>query len=336
MVWGEKLWSWVKRWRREVWSRERNYGPGSSAGGGKCGPGSQTAARVKPVPARVWSEERNYGLGSSAGGGKYGPGSQTAGLGQAQPRPSVVRGEKLWSLVKRWWREVWSREPNRAPGSPPSPPECGPRREIMVLGQTLVAGSVVQGEKLRFWVKPCLARVWSEERNYGLWSSADGGKYGPGSQTAGLGQAQPRPSVVRGAKLRPWVKPVPAKVWSREPNCGPGSSSAPPKHGLGSQTVPRVKPVPAEAWSREPNRAPGSPPSPPECGPRREIMVLGQALVAGSVVQGAKPCPRVTPCPAEVWSREQNRAPGSSPSPPKCGLGSQTVPPALPECGPRT
>ena len=70
-----------------------------------------------------------------------GLGSKTVPLGQA--RPSVVRGEKLWSWVKHWWREVWSREPNRAPGSSPSPPECGPRREIMVLGQTLVAGSLV-------------------------------------------------------------------------------------------------------------------------------------------------------------------------------------------------
>ena len=51
-----------------------------------------------------------------------------------------------------------------------------------------------------------------------------------------------------------------------------------------------------------------STPSPPECGPRREIMVLGQALVAGSVVQGAKLRPR------------------SPPSPPECGLGSKTVP----------
>ena len=70
-----------------------------------------------------------------------GLGSKTVPLGQA--RPSVVRGEKLWSWVKHWWREVWSREPNRAPGSSPSPPECGPRREIMVFGQTLVAGSMV-------------------------------------------------------------------------------------------------------------------------------------------------------------------------------------------------
>ena len=102
-----------------MWSRERNYGLGSSAGGGKCGPGRETAVLgqglvagsvvqgaklrvwVKPRLARVWSEERNYGLGSSTGGGKYGPGRETAVLGQALPRPSVVRGEKLWSLVKR-------------------------------------------------------------------------------------------------------------------------------------------------------------------------------------------------------------------------------------------
>ena len=142
----------------------------------------------------MWSRERNYGLGSSADGGKYGPGSQTAGLGQAPPRPSVVRGEKLWSLVKRWWREVWSREPNRAPGSSPS--ECGPRREIMVLGQALVAGSMVQGAKPCPWVKPVPARVWSEERNYGLWSNAGGGKYGLGRETAVLGQALVAGSVV--------------------------------------------------------------------------------------------------------------------------------------------
>ena len=94
----------------------------------------------------------------------------------------------------------------------------------MVLGQTLVAGSVVQGEKLRVWVKPSPARVWSEERNYGLWSSADGGKCGPGSQTAAR------------------VKPDPAKVWSREQNRGPGSTPAPPECGLGSKTAARVTP----------------------------------------------------------------------------------------------
>ena len=98
-------------------------------------------------------------------------------------------------------------------------------------------------------------KMWSGERNYGLGSSAGGGKYGPGSQTAGLGQALVAGSMVQGAKLRPRVKP------------------------------------------------------------RR------------SMVQGAKPCPRVKPGPARVWSREQNRAPGSSQTPPKYGLGSKTVPP---------
>ena len=62
-----------------------------------------------------------------------GLGSKTVPLGQA--RPSVVRGEKLWSWVKHWWREVWSREPNRAPGSSRPRP------------------SVVRGEKLWSLVK---------------------------------------------------------------------------------------------------------------------------------------------------------------------------------------
>ena len=171
---------------------------------------------------KMWSGERNYGPGSSAGGGKYGPGSQTAGLGQALPRPSVVQGEKLWSWVKRWWREVWSRERNYGLGSNLGGGKCGPWGEIMVLGQALMAGSVVQGAKPCPWVKPRLARVWSEERNYGLWSNAGGGKYGPGRETAGLGQAPPRPSVVRGEKLWSWVKHWWREVWSREPNCGPG------------------------------------------------------------------------------------------------------------------
>ena len=148
----------------------------------------------------LWLVYRVYGLGGEKW--KCGPGREIMVLGQMLVAGSVVRGEKLRVWAKHWWREVWSRERNRAPGSSPSPPECGPRREIMVFGQTLVAGSVVQGEKLRF----------------------------------------------------------------------------------------------------------RSTPSPPECGPRREIMVLGQALVAGSVVQGAKLRPR------------------SPPSPPECGLGSKTVP----------
>ena len=115
--------------------------------------GAKLRVWVKLRLARVWSEERNYGLGSNDGGGKCGPGRETAVLGQALPRPSVVRGEKLWSLVKRWWREVWFRE-----------------------------------------------------RNCGFGSSAGGGKCGLGSKTVPLGQAQPRPSVVRGEKLWSWVK----------------------------------------------------------------------------------------------------------------------------------
>ena len=182
----------------------------------------------------------------------------------------MVWGEKLWSWVKRWRREVWSRERNRGFGSSPAPPECGPRREIMVFGQTLVAGSMVQGEKLRVWVKPSPARVWSEERNYGLGSSTGGGKCGPGRETAGLGQAWSRPGMVQGAKPCPGSPlPCPAEVWSRERNCGFGSSAAPP-----------------------------------ECGPGREIMVLGQALVAGSVVQGAKLRPQVKPRPSMVLAPE--------------------------------
>ena len=82
----------------------------------------------------MWSGERNYGLGSSTGGGKCGLGRETAGLGQALVAGSVVRGEKLWSWVKHWWREVWSRERNCGFGSSPASPECGPRREIMVFG----------------------------------------------------------------------------------------------------------------------------------------------------------------------------------------------------------
>ena len=150
----------------------------------------------------LWLVYRVYGLGGEKW--KCGPGREIMVLGQMLVAGSVVRGEKLRVWAKHWWREVWSRERNRAPGSSPSPPECGPRREIMVLGQALMAGSVVQGAKPCPWVKPRLARVWSEERNYGLWSNAGGGKYGLGSKTVPLGQA--RPSVVRGEKLWSWVK----------------------------------------------------------------------------------------------------------------------------------
>ena len=244
--------------------------------------GAKLRVWVKLRLARVWSEEKNYGLGSNDGGGKCGPGRETAVLGQALPRPSVVRGEKLWSLVKRWWREVWSREQNRAPGSSPALPECGPRREIMVLGQALVAGSVVQGAKLRVWVKHWWREVWSREPNCGLGSSPSPPKYGPGSQTAAPGHPLPRPSVVQGAKLRPWVKPDPAEVWFREQNRAPGSS--PSECGLGSKTVHRVKPDPAKVWSREQNRAPGSPPAPPKCGLGSKTVPLGQARPRPSMV----------------------------------------------------
>ena len=151
---------------------------------------------------------------------KCGLGREIMVLGQALVAGSMVQGEKLWSWVKRWWREVWSREPNCGFGSSPASPECGPRREIMVLGQALVAGSVVQGAKLRVWVKHWWREVWSREPNCGLGSSPSPPKYGPGSQTA----AQ--------------VTPCPAKVWSREQNRAPGSSQAPPECGLGSKTVP--------------------------------------------------------------------------------------------------
>ena len=76
----------------------------------------------------------------------------------------------------------------------------------MVLGQALVAGSMVQGAKLRVWVKPCLARVWSRERNYGPGSSAGGGKCGLGREIMVLGQTLVAGNVVRGEKLWSWVK----------------------------------------------------------------------------------------------------------------------------------
>ena len=179
----------------------------------------------------------------------------------------------------------------------------------MVLGQTMVAGSVVQGEKLRFWVKRCPVRVWSEERNYGLWSNAGGGKCGPGSQTAGLGQALVAGSMVQGAKLRPRVKPRRSMVQGAKP-----CPRVTPSPGMvqGEKLRPRVKPVPARVWSREQNRAPGSPPAPPECGLGRETAALGQARPRQSMVQGAKLRPWVTPCPAKVWSREPNCGPGQA------------------------
>ena len=70
----------------------------------------------------MWSEERKRGSGQALVAGSVVRGSKTVAPGQARPRPSVVRGEKLWSWVKHWWREVWSRERNRGPGSTPAPP----------------------------------------------------------------------------------------------------------------------------------------------------------------------------------------------------------------------
>ena len=105
----------------------------------------------------MWSEERKRGSG------------------QALVAGSVVQGEKPWPRVKHWWREVWSVGQNCGFGSSTGGGKCGPGREIMVLGQTLVAGSVVRGEKNR-----------------------------------ALGQTLPRPSVVRGSKTVPRVKPAPA------------------------------------------------------------------------------------------------------------------------------
>ena len=170
----------------------------------------------------------------------------------------------------------------------------------MVFGQALLAGSVVQGAKpcpwvkprrsmvqgakLRPWVKPRPARVWSEERNYGLGSSAGGGKCGLGSQTVPPGQALPRPSVVQGAKLRPWVTPCPAKVWSREPNCGPGSPPSPPKCGLGSKTVPPGHPRPRPSVVQGAKLRPGSSQTPPKCGPGSKTVPPGHPQPRRSVV----------------------------------------------------
>ena len=263
----------------------------------------------------LWLVYRVYGLG----GGKCGPGREIMVLGQALVAGSMVQGEKPRFRVKCWWREVWPREPNCGfgssaappecgprreimvlgqalvagsvvqgaklrPGSSPSPPECGPRRDIMVFGQMLVAGSVVQGEKLRVWVKRWWREVWSREPNCGFGSSAGGGKCGPGREIMVLGQVLVAGSVVQGAKLRPWVKPDPAKVWSREPNCGPGSPPAPPKYGLGSKTAAPGHPHPRPSVVQGAKLRPGSSPAPSECGPRSKTVPPGHPLPRPSVV----------------------------------------------------
>ena len=115
---------------------------------------------------KVWSRARNRGFESNLGGGKCGPWSKTAGLGQTLVAGNVVQGAKPRVWVKPWWREMWSRERNRAPGSSPAPPQCGPGREIAAPGQTRPRPSVVQGEKPRPRVKPGPAAVWSSHLKY--------------------------------------------------------------------------------------------------------------------------------------------------------------------------
>ena len=258
---------------------------------------------------------------------------------------SMVQGAKPRVWVKPWWREVWSRARNRGFGSNPVPPQCGPGRETVGLGQALVAGSVVQGAKSRVWVKPWWREMWSRERNCGFGPSLGGGKCGPGRETAGLGQTLVAGNVVQGEKLRVWAKPGPAAVWSREKNRGPGSTPAPPECGPGSKTAapgqarPRrsvaqgeksrvwVKPWWREMWSRERNRGPGSNLGGGKCGPGSKTAPPGQTRPRRSMVQGEKSRLWVKLCPAAVWSRERNCAPGSNPAPPQYGPGRKTVAP---------
>ena len=174
--------------------------------------------------------------------------------------------------------------------------------------------------------------MWSRERNCGPGSSPPPPECGPGSKTAAPGQARPRPSVVQGEKLRPRVKLCPARVWSREQNRAPGQARARRSMVQGEKLRPRVKPAPARVRSRERNCDPRSSLAPPQHGPGSKTAAPGQARPRPSVVQGAKPWPWVKLCPAQVWSREQNRGPGSSPAPPECGPGSKTVPPGSSPC----
>ena len=243
---------------------------------------------------------------------------------------------------------MWSRERNCGFGPSLGGGKCGPGRETAALGQALVAGSVVRGAKSRVWVKLWWREMWSRERNRGFGSSPAPPQCGPGRKTAALGQPQPRPSVVQGAKPRPRVKPGPAAVWPRERNrgfgsnlgggkCGPGREIAAPGQTLvagnvvqGAKPRLRVKPDLARVWSRERNRGFGSSSAPPKYGPGRETAAPGQALPRRSVVQGEKTRGWVNPSPAAVWSVEQNRGPGSNPAPPECGPWSKTAAPGQP------
>ena len=118
--------------------------------------------------------------------------SQKSGTGILGSKRVLQGGEKssplvvlcdLWLVYGVYGlggEKMWSGERNYGLGSSADGGKCGPGREIMVLGQALVAGSVVQGEKLRVWVKPSPAVVWSREQNRGPGSSTGGGKCGPG------------------------------------------------------------------------------------------------------------------------------------------------------------
>ena len=286
MVQGAKPRVWVKRWWREVWSRERNCGFGSSPAPPECGPGRETAGLgqtlvagnvvqgekprvwVNPGPAAVWSVEQNCGVGSSSAPPQCGPGRETVGLGQALVAESVVQGAKPRPWVNPGPAAVWSRERNCAPGSNPAPPECGPGRETAPPGQARPRRSVVQGEKPRPRVKPGPAAVWSRERNRGPGSNPAPPECGPGRETAGLGQARPRPSMVQGEKSRGWVKPDLARVWSREQNRGFGSNPAPPQYGPGSKTAGLGQTRPRRSVVQGEKPRPGSTPAPPKHGPR--------------------------------------------------------------------
>ena len=175
--------------------------------------------------------------------------SQKSGTGILGSKRVLQGGEKssplvvlcdLWLVYGVYGlggEKMWSGERNYGLGSSTGGGKYGPGREIMVLGHPRPRPSVVQGAKLRPWVKPVPAKVWSREPNCGPGSPPAPPKYGLGSKTVPPGQARPRPSVVQGEKLRPRVKPVPARVWSRERNRGPGSPPAPPECGPGSQTA---------------------------------------------------------------------------------------------------
>ena len=208
---------------RELWLVYGVYDLGDEKW--KCGPRSESVVQVKPWWREVWSREPNCGPGSSPPPSKCGPGGEIMVLGQTLVAGNVVQGEKLWSWVKRWWREVWSVGRNRGFESNAGGGKCGPGREIMVLGQTLVVGNVVQGEKLRPRVKPAPAEEWSVGAKPCPGSNSAPPECGPGRETAAPGQTLPRPSVVQGEKLRPRVKPAP-------PQHGPGRETAAPGQAL--------------------------------------------------------------------------------------------------------